>query len=103
MRFLRGIGRIMLGAVLLIYVLLLLLAVFSDHIIFQPHPPAYDLRTLSLATHDPVQVYKIPTSTGSIAGAYLPNPTAKYLLLYSHGNGEDMGDDLPILEEYRKA
>jgi fermentation-respiration switch protein FrsA (DUF1100 family) len=95
--------RVLLTTVVVIYALLVVLAIFSDHLIFQPHAPGYDLRTLSLAVHGPVQTFVIPCRGGAIAAAYLPNPEARFTLLYSHGNGEDLGDDLPMLEEYRRA
>jgi hypothetical protein len=85
------------------YVLLVLLAIFSDHLIFQPHPAAYRLATLALEAGGPVETYRIPTAYGAIAAAWLPNPQARYTLLYSHGNGEDLGDDIAILAEYRRA
>jgi fermentation-respiration switch protein FrsA (DUF1100 family) len=34
---------------------------------------------------------------------YLPNPSAKFTLLVSHGNAEDLGDDRYWLEELRRA
>jgi fermentation-respiration switch protein FrsA (DUF1100 family) len=50
-----------------------------------------------------VQTFTIPCEGGKLVAAYLPNPDARYTLLYSHGNGEDLGDDLSTLEEYRRA
>jgi hypothetical protein len=38
-----------------------------------------------------------------ISAVFLPNPEAKYTLLFSHGNAEDIGNDLPMLELYRQA
>jgi len=58
---------------------------------------------LARSTRGGLQTFQIPTQFGVIAAAYLPNSEARYTLLYSHGNGEDVGDDLPILEEYRRA
>jgi abhydrolase domain-containing protein 17 len=102
MKFLRTGVRIMLTFLVGVYVLLIALAIFSDRLIFQPHPAGYDLETLARAAPG-VQTFRIPCEFGGIAAAYLPNSGARYTLLYSHGNGEDMGDDLPILEEYRRA
>lgn len=102
MKFLRTGVRIMLTFLVGIYLLLVVLAIFSDRLIFQPHPAGYDLETLARSAPG-VQTFLIPCESGSLAAAYLPNPEARYTLLYSHGNGEDMGDDLPILEEYRRA
>lgn len=36
-----------------------------------------------------------------ITAVYLPNPQAKYTILYSHGNAEDLGDILPRLYQLR--
>ncbi|MGC2208699.1 MAG: alpha/beta hydrolase [Candidatus Korobacteraceae bacterium] len=102
MNLLRTGVRIMLTFLVGVYVLLIALAMFSDRLIFQPHPAGYDLETLARAAPG-VQTFRIPCECGGIAAAYLPNPEAQYTLLYSHGNGEDMGDDLPILEDYRRA
>ena len=33
-----------------------------------------------------------------ISALHLPNPRARYTVLYSHGNGEDLGNVLPVLE-----
>jgi fermentation-respiration switch protein FrsA (DUF1100 family) len=37
-----------------------------------------------------------------IAARWLPNPEARYTILFSHGNAEDVGDDLPFLEALRR-
>lgn len=67
------------------YVLLALIAAFfSDQLLFRPHPAGYA---------DSGEILKLTTSDGAtISALYLPNPQARYTILYSHGNGEDMGD-----------
>ncbi|HEU0300651.1 MAG TPA: alpha/beta hydrolase [Longimicrobium sp.] len=40
---------------------------------------------------------------GAVAAVHLPNPAARYTILFSHGNGEDIGGDLPFLREMRDA
>jgi abhydrolase domain-containing protein 17 len=79
---------------LFVYFFLNLYAIFwSDHLIFQPHPSSYQ---------DDSSIIKLTTSDGvKISAMYLPNPKATYTILYSHGNGEDMGDVLPILESLK--
>ena len=37
------------------------------------------------------------------AAVHLHNPRAKHLLIFFHGNGEDLGIDLPRLEQFRAA
>lgn len=94
--------RIGVSVAVAVYVLLLALAVFSDYLIFQPHAAAYDERSLQQAPV-PARCLRIRTLGGTITALYLSNPSARYTLLYSHGNGEDLGDDLPMLIEYRNA
>lgn len=79
-----------------IYVSLVLLAVFlSENMIFLPHPSSY---------RDSPEVLKIATANGNrISAIYLPNPSAKFTLLVSHGNAEDLGDDRYWLEDLRRA
>jgi fermentation-respiration switch protein FrsA (DUF1100 family) len=103
MKILRTGGRILVTVLAAVYLLLVVLAIFSDRLIFQPHAASYRLETLALATHGEVQTFTIPAADGTLAAAYLPNPEARYTLLYSHGNGEDLGDDMPMLAEYRRA
>ncbi|MBE9229652.1 alpha/beta hydrolase [Phormidium sp. LEGE 05292] len=66
---------------------------FSDRMIFLPQPSTYqdNNRILKLTTKDGVK----------ISAVYLPNPQAKFTILYSHGNAEDLGDNFLILEELR--
>lgn len=67
----------------------------ADSLIFQPHPSSY---------RDGTNILKLTTASGKrISAVYLSNPGARHTLLVSHGNGEDLGDDLPWLEELRAA
>ncbi|MFB2878056.1 alpha/beta hydrolase [Floridanema aerugineum] len=66
---------------------------FSDRMIFLPQPSTYQ---------DNNQILKLTTKDGvKISAVYLPNPQAKFTILYSHGNAEDLGDSLIILEQLR--
>ncbi len=78
-----------------LYIALLLFAVFlSDGMIFLPHPSSY---------RDSPDILKISTASGKkISAMYLPNPSARFTLLVSHGNAEDLGDDRDWLQELRK-
>lgn len=40
---------------------------------------------------------------GSIAAVHLRNPHARYTILFSHGNGEDLGNNLEFLDRMRDA
>lgn len=68
----------------------------SDGLVFHPPPPTYDARRLP--------VFPVETADGvRIAALHLPEPAARYTVLYSHGNGEDLGMALPGLEALRRA
>ncbi|HEY7403251.1 MAG TPA: alpha/beta hydrolase [Candidatus Angelobacter sp.] len=86
----------MLLLVLSLYIGLLLFAVFlSDRMIFLPHPSSYQ---------DSPEILKVGTAGGkTISAVYLPNPSARFTLLVSHGNAEDLGDDRYWLQDLRKA
>ncbi len=79
----------------------------SDWQIFQPHPPAYQ------ASPDILKL-KAPGG-GTIAARYWPSlrsnslrsnslrSNSGFTLLYSHGNGEDLGDLLPLMARLQQA
>lgn len=87
----------MMGLVLrsLVILLLLYLALagaaffFSNQLIFRPPAASY---------RDNAEVLKLPTRDGEkISALYFPNPQATYTILYSHGNGTDLGYIRPLL------
>ncbi len=79
--------------VVIAYGFLLLLALNSDRIIFQPPRSTY---------RDGPDILKLTTADGKrISAVYLPNVSSRYTLLFTHGNAEDLGDDLPWLEQLR--
>ena len=86
----------MLFLLLALYIGLFLFAYFlSDSMIFLPHPSSYQ---------DSAGIIKIATASGKkISAVYLPNPNAKFTLLVSHGNAEDLGDDKYWLDSLRHA
>ncbi len=64
--------------------------VFADRLIFQPPPPSYSVggsvfRRITMPSGD------------SLAVLHLPNPAARYTILYNHGNAEDLGHTLPFM------
>ncbi|HEY6306247.1 MAG TPA: alpha/beta hydrolase [Candidatus Angelobacter sp.] len=68
---------------------------FSDQQIFLPQPSSYK---------DSPEILKLRSANGSMISAlYLPSPAAKFTLLVSHGNAEDLGDDRDWLEGLRRA
>ncbi|MDX2164511.1 MAG: alpha/beta hydrolase [Gammaproteobacteria bacterium] len=65
---------------------------FSDALIFPIPPPGY---------HDTQEILKITTKNGAVISAvYLPNTEAKYTVLVSHGNAEDLGYIMPFLKQF---
>ncbi|HEY9806591.1 MAG TPA: alpha/beta hydrolase [Candidatus Obscuribacterales bacterium] len=70
---------------LLIYAVLCFYAFFlTDRQIFQPQPASYQDTPTTLKLKTPGKAL--------ISATYLPNPQARYTILYSHGNAEDLGD-----------
>lgn len=80
---------------LMLYVGLFVCAqMFVDKIIFQPRPASY---------RDTDRIIKLDVGGDTrISAIYLANPQAAYTILYSHGNGEDIGMTLPLLEATRE-
>lgn len=93
------IGKFTLRRVLIsifeIYLCLLIYGFFfSDNLIFYPQPPSYSDRPGIIKL-------KVAGNT-SISAAYLPAKDAKFVVLYSHGNAEDVGDLLPLMEMFKE-
>ncbi len=66
---------------------------FSDRLAFQPPPATYALGN---------GVFRIATSHGQkIAILALTNATASQVVLFAHGNAEDIGDVREFMEQYR--
>jgi abhydrolase domain-containing protein 17 len=78
---------------IVIYLILCVVIYFlSNRSIFVPPASTY---------HDNKNIIKIRTAnSNNISAIYLRNPNAKYTILYSHGNAEDIGMILPLLQEY---
>ena len=85
-------GRRILSSVIFVYTLLCLFTYFfADRLLFQPQPSSYQ---------DSSEIIKLTTADGvQISAAYLPNPSARYTILFSHGNAEDLTGVLPIRRE----
>ncbi len=78
----------------LVYLGMFLLAhFFADTMIFQPQPSSYQ---------NTKQIISVEYGNGKkISAVYLQNPDARYTILYSHGNAEDIGQLLPMLEDIK--
>jgi fermentation-respiration switch protein FrsA (DUF1100 family) len=99
----RGLARLLIGdlsllrlalSVALVYGVLCLLAwLLADRMIFLPPAPSY---------RDGPDIVRLETRSGErIAAIHVPNPEARYTLLYSHGNAEDLGFMRPFLPALR--
>jgi fermentation-respiration switch protein FrsA (DUF1100 family) len=77
------------------YIALFIFAMFfADVVIFQPPAPQY---------RDGKELVRLRSGHGAqIAALYLASPGAKYTILYSHGNAEDLGWNRDLLEEYQR-
>jgi alpha-beta hydrolase superfamily lysophospholipase len=79
-----------------IYVVMSIVAIFvSERLIFQPQPPGY---------RDSAAILKLTSSGGAkVSATYLANSAGTFTVLFSHGNAEDIGYDVPLLEQIRDA
>jgi fermentation-respiration switch protein FrsA (DUF1100 family) len=93
---LKRLGSMVLRIVVMLYLALVIYAwFFSEKQIFLPHPASY---------HDNLNIIKLTSANGArITARYLPNPAARFTLLVSHGNAEDLGDDHDWLLELNHA
>src|SRR5687767_9516239 len=84
---------IIVGLVLSYVGLLLYGTMFAERVIFLPPVTEYrdTSSTLKLKSRDGIE----------ISAVYLANPQAKYTILFSHGNAEDLGTLTPELEDLR--
>lgn len=84
----------MITSLIFIYILFTTYVYFrADSMIFLPPIPRYE---------DTQEIIKLKTgSNQQISAVYLPNPPAKYTILYIHGNAEDLGDIRNRLEKLR--
>jgi fermentation-respiration switch protein FrsA (DUF1100 family) len=85
-------GRII-RSILFVYICLMLFAhFFADGMIFLPPPPGYV---------DGPGILKLTTEDGqTISAYYRANPSAKYTILHSHGNAEDIGSASGFMDMY---
>jgi abhydrolase domain-containing protein 17 len=61
----------------------------GNWLMFRPPPPSY--RTVP-------GMVTIPVDGDTLAAVWLANPAARFTVLYSHGNAEDLGGDGPLLQ-----
>jgi fermentation-respiration switch protein FrsA (DUF1100 family) len=101
----RWFARVLIVSLASFYAVLIGLALLSDRLIFQPQPSSYTDESLSstLTRAHNGQLIHVISGDQRITALYLSNPNAKYTLLFSHGNAEDLGDDLAFLQMYQQA
>ncbi len=62
--------------------------------IFPARPSSYE---------DSADIIKLRADDGvTVSAIYLVNPDARFTILYSHGNAEDLGELRPYLDEYQQ-
>jgi len=76
------------------YVALIVLGLFSDRLIFQPQRSSYT---------DSPEILKIRSGDKQISAIYMPSQDAQYVLLFSHGNAEDIGQNIPWFHQLNEA
>lgn len=94
---------IVLGAM---YLAIVVLALTSDRIIFQPQSSTYTIDSLGAELSKfspPAQMLQLTSGAQTITAIYLPNPNARFTLLFSHGNAEDIGADMFFLQSFYRA
>lgn len=88
-----SLARVVLSAAFVYAAVSLLAYLLADRMIFLPPPAQY---------RDGEGILKLTTADGErISALYLPNAEARYAILYSHGNAEDLGVMRPLLPALR--
>jgi fermentation-respiration switch protein FrsA (DUF1100 family) len=79
-----------------VYVGLFMIAwLFPNKVIFRPQASFYK---------DDTSIIKLATSDGeTISAKFYENPAAKFTILFSHGNAEDIGSIEPFIQQLRKS
>ncbi|MDJ1174770.1 alpha/beta hydrolase [Roseofilum capinflatum] len=86
--------RLLRSAIAIYAILCVYIFLIADSRIFLP--PLSSYQTLP-------QTQTLTSTSGiQITGQYLPHPNARYTLLYSHGNAEDLGMIQPVLEHFNQ-
>ncbi len=86
------IGSLLLTVVILYGMIAAFTWLFAERMIFQPPPASYQ---------NSEKIISIPSGDTEIAAIYLPNKSARYTILYSHGNAVDLGGVYPMLEQLK--
>ena len=103
---LKTLGRWLLTILIGAYICLILLALVSDSLIFQPQPSTYTdkgLEAMLARLPQPGQLVQLPSGGQEITAVYLRNPNARFTLLFSHGNAEDIGQVMFFVQSFYDA
>ena len=86
----------MIRSLLFVYAVFAIYVFFAaDRMIFLPPPSSYS---------DDESIIKLSAKNQEkFSAIYLENPDARYTLLYSHGNAEDIGQIRPLLEYFQSV
>jgi len=86
--------RYLLAPLVVYACVLAVVLIAADRMIFLPRPPS--------SYADTPDIIKLQTEDGvTISALHLPNPDARFTILYSHGVAEDLGQLRPFFETYR--
>lgn len=114
----RRLVHTLITVILVFYALLIVAALLSDRLIFQPQRASYTDAELiaavdsfaarrsdgGVASSQPAgKIYKLRSGDHTITAVHVPNAEARYTLLFSHGNAEDLGDNAPFFAALRDA
>ncbi len=97
-----------------LYGYLIYVALHADSMIFLPQRPSYtgsdfgskgplirgEQAVIAATSETPFQLHKIDSEGHTITALYLPKAGAPSTLLMSHGNAEDIGENLELYAEY---
>ncbi|MGH7476445.1 MAG: alpha/beta hydrolase [Longimicrobiales bacterium] len=89
-------GRYLLLALVVYAVVVVLVVLFADRLMFYPPAASYGAGDADFGL--------VPVGAGdSVAVLHLHQPQARYTVLYSHGNAEDLGHVAFVLRDLREA
>lgn len=91
-----ALGRVGRVAVLMYFGLMVLGWVAANRLIFQPRPASYGSGLSGL-------LMAAAADGTPLAVLHLPNSAARHTVFYFHGNAEDLGDTLPLLQQLHAA
>ena len=83
--------RLARSLIFLYFIFFVLAVFFSDFLIFCPPPPSYDSSGKGIISF-------AGKESNTISAIYLPAASNNFTIFFCHGNGEDLGNRIPIFE-----